>query len=67
MLNLELVICNMDFKVNFNFEIIIEKGRGYVFVEENKKVNVFLGIIFIDFIYIFIKNVKYSIENYCVE
>ena len=66
-LNPELVICNMDPKVNLNFEITIEKGRGYVPAEENKKANAPLGTIFTDSIYTPIKNVKYSIENYRVE
>ena len=66
-LNPDLVICNMDAKVNLNFEITIEKGRGYVPAEENKKANAPLGTIFTDSIYTPIKNVKYSIENYRVE
>jgi len=66
-LNPDLVICNMDPKVNLNFEITIEKGRGYVPAEENKKANAPLGTIFTDSIYTPIKNVKYSIENYRVE
>jgi len=66
-LNPELVICNMDSKVNLNFEITIEKGRGYVPAEENKKANAPLGTIFTDSIYTPIKNVKYSIENFRVE
>lgn len=66
-LNPELVICNMDAKVNLNFEITVEKGRGYVPAEENKKANAPLGTIFTDSIYTPIKNVKYSIENFRVE
>jgi len=66
-LNPELVICNMDAKVNLNFEITIEKGRGYVPAEENKKANAPLGTIFTDSIYTPIKNVKYSVENFRVE
>jgi DNA-directed RNA polymerase subunit alpha len=66
-LNPDLVICHMDSKVNLNFEITIEKGRGYVPAEENKKANAPLGTIFTDSIYTPIKNVKYSIENYRVE
>ncbi len=66
-LNPELVLCNMDKKVNLNFEITIEKGRGYVPAEENKKANAPLGTIFTDSIYTPIKNVKYSIENFRVE
>jgi len=66
-LNPDLVICNMESKVNLNFEITIEEGRGYVPAEENKKANAPLGTIFTDSIYTPIKNVKYSIENFRVE
>ncbi|MBT8394557.1 MAG: DNA-directed RNA polymerase subunit alpha [Flavobacteriaceae bacterium] len=66
-LNPDLVICNLDPKVNINMEISIEKGRGYVPAEENKKSSAPLGTIFTDSIYTPIKNVKYSIENFRVE
>ena len=66
-LNPDMVICNMDAKVKLNFEITIEKGRGYVPAEENKKANAPLGTIFTDSIYTPITNVKYSIENFRVE
>lgn len=66
-LNPDLVICNMESKVNLNFEITIEKGRGYVPAEENKKAGSPLGTIFTDAIYTPIKNVKYSVENFRVE
>jgi len=66
-LNKDLVICNLDPKVNINMEITIEKGRGYVPAEENKKASAPIGTIFTDSIFTPIKNVKYSIENYRVE
>lgn len=66
-LNPDLVICNLDAKVAINMEITIEKGRGYVPAEENKKANAPLGTIFTDAIYTPIKNVKFSIENFRVE
>ncbi len=66
-LNPDLVICNMEDSVNLNIELTIDKGRGYVPAEENKKNNAPLGTIFTDSIYTPIKNVKYSIENYRVE
>ncbi|WP_452221492.1 DNA-directed RNA polymerase subunit alpha [Lacinutrix salivirga] len=66
-LNPDLVICNLDSKVNINMEITIEKGRGYVPAEENKKASAPIGTIFTDSIYTPIKNVKYSIENFRVE
>ena len=66
-LNPELVICNLEPTVKLDMEITIEKGRGFVLAEENKKANAPIGTIFIDSIYTPIKNVKYAIENYRVE
>ena len=66
-LNPEFVICNLDQKIQLNFEFTIEKGRGYVPAEENKKSSAPLGTIAIDSIFTPIKNVKYSIENFRVE
>ena len=66
-LNPELVICNMEKSVNLNLEFTIEKGRGYVPAEENKKANAPIGTIAIDSVYTPIKNVKYSIEDFRVE
>lgn len=66
-LNPDLVICNMDKSVNLNFEFTIDKGRGYVPAEENKKATAPIGTIAIDSVYTPIKNVKYSIENFRVE
>ncbi|OYQ43229.1 DNA-directed RNA polymerase subunit alpha [Flavobacterium aurantiibacter] len=66
-LNPELVICNLDSKVNINMELTIEKGRGYVPAEENKKANAPIGTIATDSIYTPVINVKYAIENFRVE
>ena len=66
-LNPDLVICNMDKSVKLNAEITIEKGRGFVPAEENKKAGAPIGTIFTDSIYTPIKNVKYEIENFRVE
>ena len=66
-LNPDMVICNMDKSVNLNFEFTIDKGRGYVPAEENKKASAPIGTIAIDSVYTPIKNVKYSIENFRVE
>jgi DNA-directed RNA polymerase subunit alpha len=66
-LNPELVICNLEKNVTFNIELNIEKGRGYVPAEENKKSSAPLGTIFMDSIFTPIKNVKYSVENFRVE
>jgi len=66
-LNPDLVICNLGKSVKMNMEITIEKGRGYVPAEENKKTNAEVGVIAIDSIFTPIKNVKYSVENFRVE
>ena len=66
-LNPDLVICNLEKGVQLNIEVTIEKGRGYVPAEENKKANAAFGFIAIDSIFTPVKNVKYSIENYRVE
>jgi DNA-directed RNA polymerase subunit alpha len=66
-LNPNHVICNLERSVQLNMELTIEKGRGYVPAEENKKANPELGTIAIDSIYTPVKNVKFSIENFRVE
>lgn len=66
-LNPELVICSLDPSANFQLEVTVNKGRGYVPAEENKVANDDLGVIPIDSIFTPIRNVKYAIENYRVE
>ncbi|RPG55022.1 MAG: DNA-directed RNA polymerase subunit alpha [Flavobacteriales bacterium TMED96] len=66
-LNSDLVICNLEKGFQVNMEFTIEKGRGYVTAEENKKIDSELGVISIDSVFTPVKNVKYSIENYRVE
>lgn len=66
-LNPDLIICNMDKSVKLHLDITIEKGRGFVPAEENKKSNMPLGTIFTDSIFTPIKLVKYEIVNHRVE
>ena len=66
-LNPELVICNMDSSIKLEMEFTIEKGRGYVPAEENKKVDAPVGTIFMDSIYTPMKNVSFDVENFRVE
>jgi DNA-directed RNA polymerase subunit alpha len=66
-LNPELEICHMESDVEFNMEISINKGRGYVPAEENKPIDAEFGVIPVDSIFTPIKNVKYTVENYRVE
>ncbi len=66
-LNKDLVICELDSSVKLNFELTVEKGRGYVPATENKPNDAPIGYIPVDSIFTPIRNVKYNIENYRVE
>lgn len=66
-LNPEHVICNLDDSAQFEMELTIEKGRGYVASDDNAQPSENFGFIAIDSIYTPIKNVKYSVENTRVE
>ena len=66
-LNPDHVICDMATNVDFQIELVINKGRGYVPAEEGKVDTSVLGEMSIDAIFTPIKNVKYNIENYRVE
>ena len=66
-LNPELLLAEMDESADFEIEININKGRGYVSADENRNANDAIGVLAIDSIYTPIRNVKYSIDPYRVE
>ncbi len=66
-LNPDLVICQLSESVNLEFEITVEKGRGYLPAEENKPSEQVFGFIPIDAVFTPIVNVKYNVENTRVE
>lgn len=66
-LNTEQLICRMEPTVRLEMEITIDKGRGYVPVEDNRTLHEGINVIAIDSIHTPIKNVKYYIEPYRVE
>ncbi len=66
-LNPDLLICRMEPTVRLVMEITIDKGRGYVPVEDNRFIHDGIDVIAIDSIHTPIKNVKYVIEPYRVE
>ena len=66
-LNPDLLICRMDPTVRLNMEITIDKGRGYVPVEDNRQIHDGIDVIAVDSTHTPIKNVKYTIEPYRVE
>lgn len=63
----DLEICHIDDTKEFEMEIIVEKGRGYVPADEPRANELPFGHIPIDAIYTPIKNVRYSVENTRVE
>ena len=66
-LNPDLVICHLDSSASFQIDITINKGRGYVPADENRKPADDVNVIPIDSIYTPIRNVKYAVENFRVE
>ena len=66
-LNPELEICHMETTTELKIELTIEKGRGYVPADENKKPGDPIGVIAVDSIHTPIKNVKYEVSDYRVE
>ena len=66
-LNPDLLICRMEPDVRLVMEITIDKGRGYVPVEDNRSLHEGIDVIAIDSIHTPVKNVKYNIEPYRVE
>lgn len=66
-LNPELVIARLDSKKELEFEIVVDKGRGYVPSEDQKTNDLPIGFIAVDSIFTPIKNVKFNVENTRVE
>jgi len=66
-LNPDHIICHLDETAQFEIELNVEKGRGYLPAEESKPAEQVFGYIPIDAIFTPIKNVKFSVENTRVE
>ncbi len=66
-LNPELIVCHIDPSVDFEIELYMGQGRGYVPSEENRPTDAVFGMIPIDAIFTPIKNVKFLVENTRVE
>lgn len=66
-LNPELVLAELDDTADFEIEITINKGRGYVPADENRHHNDAIGTLAIDSIYTPILNVRFAVDSYRVE
>lgn len=62
-LNPELHIAQLNEEANFDIELYIGRGRGFVTAEENKSADHPVGVIPIDSIFSPILNVRYDVEN----
>jgi len=62
-LNPELEIATLNEDADFEMEIRISRGHGYVPAEENKQPDQPIGSVAIDAIYTPIRNVSYRVEN----
>ena len=65
-LNPDLLLAELDESADFEIEININKGRGYVPSDENQKADDAIGTLAIDSIYTPIRLVKYAIDAYRV-
>lgn len=62
-LNPDLHIASLNEESDFELELYIGRGRGYVTAEENKMADQTIGVIPIDSIFSPILNVKFDVEN----
>jgi DNA-directed RNA polymerase subunit alpha len=62
-LNPEQHIATLEESADFDMELLIRRGRGYIPAEENRIPDQAIGTIPIDAIYSPIRNVTYSVEN----
>ncbi|MBR4774195.1 MAG: DNA-directed RNA polymerase subunit alpha [Bacteroidales bacterium] len=66
-LNPDLEICHMEPSTELRITLSIDKGRGYVPADENKRATDPIGVIAIDSIHTPIKKVMYAVDDYRVE
>ena len=66
-LNPDLQLAELDETADFEIELTVNKGRGYVPGDENRKQDDPIGTLAIDSIYTPIRNVMISVDQYRVE
>jgi DNA-directed RNA polymerase subunit alpha len=66
-LNPDMRIATINKKARLDVELIVERGRGYVTGERNKKASDTIGVIPIDSIFSPVRRVSYSVEHTRVE
>lgn len=66
-LNPDLELCHMEPTTELHITLSIDKGRGYIPADENKRPTDPIGVIAIDSIHTPIKKVMYAVDDYRVE
>ena len=66
-LNPDLELCHMEPSTEMHITLSIDKGRGYVPADENKRATDPIGVIAVDSIHTPIKKVMYAVDDYRVE
>lgn len=62
-INDDLHIATLDDNSELHMEIVLEKGRGYVLADKNKKQNMPIGVIPIDSLFTPVTKVNFQVEN----
>lgn len=62
-LNPDMYIATLNDKATLSLEVVMEKGRGYVYADKNKKPGMPIGIIPMDSIFTPVKKVNFTVEN----
>ncbi len=62
-INEDLHIATLSEDVNFNVEMEVRKGRGYVTAEENEQEEQEIGVIPVDALFSTVRNVRYAVEE----
>jgi DNA-directed RNA polymerase subunit alpha len=66
-LNPELHICTLNQRGHLDMELTVERGRGYVPAEQNKRAGTAIGVIPIDSIFSPVRRVTFTVESTRVE
>ena len=62
-INPDQLICTLTKNVSFRMELEVQKGRGYVPAERNKKEGQAIGVIAVDSIFTPVKKVNFHVED----
>jgi DNA-directed RNA polymerase subunit alpha len=62
-LNPDMYIATLNEKAVLDLEVVMERGRGYVYADKNKRPGMPIGIIPMDSIFTPVKKVNFTVEN----